>query len=420
MRLAFLLVPLVSSLPIPVYFDLYTFSLISIDPHEMYKGGAGATSVFPVPLCLLTFPLLLLFLYILSKRPNTHPLISFPYLSFSKNFFYILLIVYLFLCSRFELIGLIKGIQLLLPFLIIPLFPVFSFKGRLSSFLLKAYLCSLLLFVSLHLYSYFFYTHYLSSDSIVRFTAFWDSSIYSAHVSWSSYLGVLLTFILLYYLANRISLLIFLLSFSIVAAELVLSTRRDPFVAFVSFISVLLLYALWRITASMRLSRPALFLCLSFAILSPIIAFFYGNHLHYLNRIFDITDRLAVWEIVSSSLLSPSFILTGMMFPYNNLHSYPLSLLYSYGLIGVSIICLSLASFISLVAKLNKAHLSSIKFSGFPGYILILGILSAVIPSNLVNVSLTQPFYLINLIFLFLLFQSAISSHSASYRYSSI
>jgi hypothetical protein len=352
------------------------------------------------------------------KNPNTPPLVSFPYLPLFKNPFQILLIAYLLLGSRFELIGLIKGIQLLLPFLIAPLLPVFSFSGRLNSFLFKVYLCAVLLFVGLHLLSYFYYTDYLGDDSVVRFTAFWDSSIYSAHISWSSYLGFLLAFMCLFYLTNIVSFPMFLLSFLTVAFELILSTRRDPFVAFISFISVLLLYILRRITSTMRLSWSALLFSLILAISASVIAFFFDTYLLYLERIFDFSDRLEIWEILGSSLQSKSFILFGMMFPYNNLHSYPLSLIYSYGLIGCSVFCLSAVSFLRFFAKLNNSRFSSSKFNGFPGYILILALLFSACASNLVNVSLSQPFYLINFLFLFLLFQSTIA-HSPSHHCSS-
>jgi hypothetical protein len=413
MRLSSLLVPLVSTLPIPVYFDLYTYSLISIDPRQMYTGEVGGASIFPVPLCLLAFPALIISLRLLSLNPGTLPLISFPYISLFRYPSYFLLIVYLFLCTRFELIGLIKGVQLLFPFLITPLFPVFNFSLRLGIFFTRVYLYSVVSFISLHILSYFFYTESIYADPISRFTAFWDLSIYSAHVSWSSYLGVLLAFLILFYLINTISFSELLSSFIIVFLELILSTRRDPLISLASFFSALLLFLLWRVSASMRLSWPALLLGLSFAFIVPVIFYSSESHLLHLNRIFDLSDRLDIWEGIRAALYqSRSFILFGMMFPYNNLHSYPISLFYSYGFIGVSLICFSVASFLKLFSRINNLSLFSPRFNGFPAHILVLSILFAVIPSNLVNVSLSQPFYLLNLAFLFLIFQSSITSRS--------
>lgn len=115
MRLASLTLPFICALPIPFYFNLYTLSLISIDPHEMYSGSVGGVDIFPVPLSLISFPLLLFILYIRTYRSNS-PLIAFPYLSLTKQPSYILLLLYIVLCSRFQLLGLIKNIQLLLPF----------------------------------------------------------------------------------------------------------------------------------------------------------------------------------------------------------------------------------------------------------------------------------------------------------------
>jgi len=388
-----LLFSLLSLSFIPLYLELYSLSFLYIPYTEVFRGAdVGGLSRFPLPIAVFTITL---FFALTSLFPRRKLALVFPFFSLIRSFPYLSLITIIFLSSFTNLITFVKALQLFLPFIALPFIPLIHTTRRLQILFFKILAVVSSSFSLIHLFSYFGLDA-SSFDHPVRYSALLDYSIYSSLVSWSSLNGLYLVVLFSAFLCQLLPLPYFAFSGSACLLEITLSYRRDPLLVIIIFGLYLLFCFLTSTLKSSVIYKSILYALIFIVILLPL-SFLYSDAFTYsLSRLFDTGSRSEIWSFYLSSMLSdPFYILFGHFKPFNNLHSYPVSLFYSYGLSIFIALFLLLRSSLLRVSRFLK-YPPLIAFSPSLSFNIIPAIMISILFSNLVNVSLTQPFYLVN------------------------
>lgn len=385
-------------IPIPLFFDLVDFKLVlTTDTFPILKA--------PLPVGMMFFSVGLIICHILNLFNNNFVyFVSGKRLRYTLFSFSLILFVWLYFLSDIDFL---KIIQIMLP-LFGAIFFIYPKDIRLLNVILNFTVIVAVIYFTLHLVSL-----YLNNSDFLKLTEldfpfFFGNSIYQSLVS---YPGVIfIYFCIVFYLSIRnINTTGFLYTlFCMVLLSLLgfAARRASVFELLILFFILLVVSSIYLVKYKM-ISKKILYYI--FFLFPFLILFFYGLTKFPLGQRFTRTYQTGEFDSGRLDIYQKAFSdfsnnLGGLFFGQSGksgYHNYFLDMLYNIGILPILIFFSMIFLYFIYDFKKILNYFSGIDWFSLE-VILIAGCFSGFLVQSMVNASITQPYYLINLLVLVL------------------
>lgn len=385
-------------IPIPLFFDLVDFKLVlTTDTFPILQAPLPVGIVF-FCLGLIAYHILGLFngsfIYFVSNKRLRYTLFSFS----------IILFLWLYFLSS---IGFLKIIQIMLP-LLGAIFFIYPRDKRLLNTILNFTIGVAVIYFTLHLVSL-----YLNNIDFLKLTEFdfpyfFGNSIYQSLVS---YPGVIfIYFCIIFYLSVRnikTTGFLYTLACLVLLSLLGFAARRASVFELLILFLILLVVSVAYIVKYKRISKKILYYV--FCLLPFLILFFYVLTKFPLGQRFNRTYQAGEFDSGRLDIYQKAFSdfsnnLGGLFFGQSGksgYHNYFLDMLYNVGILPILIFFSMISLYFIYDYRKILNYFSEINWFSVE-VILIAGCFSGFLVQSMVNASITQPYYLINLLVLVL------------------
>lgn len=385
-------------IPIPLFFDLVDFELVL------------TTETFPIlqaplPVAVVFFCLGLIACHILNLFNN-----SFIYFIGNKRLRYtlfsfsIILFLWLYFLSN---IGFLKIIQIMLP-LLGAIFFIYPKDTRLLNIVLNFTVGVAVIYFTLHLVSLYLNNVNFLTLTEFEFPYFFGNSIYQSLVS---YPGVIfIYFCITFYLSVRNTKttgFLYTLACIVLLSLLGFAARRASVFELLILFFILVVISGIYIAKYKIISKKIIYYVLF--LLPFLILFFYVLTKFPLGQRFNRTYQTGEFDsgrldIYQKALSEFSNNLGGLFFGQSGksgYHNYFLDMLYNIGILPILVFFSMISLYFIYDYKKILNYFSEINWLNIE-VILIAGCFSGFLVQSMVNASITQPYYLINLLVLIL------------------
>jgi hypothetical protein len=370
-------IPIIS---LPIFFDLAFFQFVySKTPFE-------ASPLIPIPIGVFAYFTLNFVNIIFNPKSN------YIYYKYQDTSLYISVIFLFFSSVIIGSLSIVRFIQVIFLFVV-------SFFIIIPK---KIYFLTVMLYLYLLIFNFFHFVSFSSNEILNKYAyvMFFDFEIYQALITYPAVLFLYLVFFVHIFINNSfcsrvfnsiIPFLIFILYYSLVTAA------RKISLIDIALISLMLFHSMY--TSTMKGRFRSIIVLFFFALLT------FNSQI--LLRLFDQIEeeqldggRLEIWQ----DFFNQDFHFSDLIFGFTEstvpaFHSYFLDTFSRIGLLGLLLI-------LFIIYKLFKKFFS---FSGFllnteniPRIVILLSLFSQITFNSI----LTQPFYLVNFLFVFSLFGS--------------
>ncbi|RSC81569.1 oligosaccharide repeat unit polymerase [Acinetobacter haemolyticus] len=390
-------------IPIPLFIDLSTFHLVISDEYFPKVNIPMPLSVFLLVSSVFLFHFLSFFYreefcFLLSRK-----------LRYIFLCFFVIVFSWIYFISKVDIL---KIIQVLMPiiggiFFIYPKNILILRKIVLTSFFFG------FVFYNLHFFYILTNNHNLRSVDSYDFVKFFDFGIYQALVSYPGV--VFLHFVVFFYLllknSTKFNSILFFYGGIILLTLLGLAARRASLIELLIFLVfsciVCLLYAF-------KFNKIKLNILVFIIVFVPCILIYFMFFLHlpiflrtqqsYESGSFG-TSRIEIYKAAIETFSNNIYQFLIGSPGKSGFHNYFLDVLFNLGLLPIIILMLMLFVYFLSNFKRVYANIKSFDFYKLE-VIIILGLTSGLVVQSMVNASITQPFYLLNVLLVIMLYVS--------------
>lgn len=396
---------LLSVVPWPIYVDLSTWTMIWRD--SVHSFDRLTENAIPMPIGAFAFVAFCLVsaLKIRGMSLKTQRFTVSPVLAWAITS----ILVLLFALNALYSGSFTKFVQLYV--ILVALFglrlPVVETDIR---FLTVSVFFSFYVFLAIHVTSVFTSEH-LRSDPNFAYGSFLDGSVHGSLVSYPPIVLLYGVVLLIKSLSARHQRVLLALG-TVPVLFALLSDRREAMVQVIIFAGALTLVMVAFLVS--RRNDRLLVRCIKLtAVVLPATAFFVqAAHVTSFERLLDsnqVDPRLEIWASAAPSDVLQ--LLFGNLQASNTAHNTVLSLLVSFGLLGlVPLILVSVGVVRFIRARARNVIAGGIRVRSttvLVRHFLAWAFTVNIITSNLFNSNITQPYYVVNLIMLFMLVRTA-------------
>jgi hypothetical protein len=387
-----------SCVPIPLFFDLSGLVFV-------LQEASFPEAIAPVPVGLFAVSFVF-FLYFFGSFVYPDSYTRFVGLSVSLVGFFVFVVL---MCWSLFLSGasFLRALQVYIPLLLLSFisYPTGFFERKLVFWVT---LGSISLFVFLHLFSIFFFAENWLVTTSYEFAMFYGFGIYQSLVTYTAVISLYIVVALGAILSVRVGLVCrFGLMLIVLQMLLVLAlgARRASIVELIMIASIAAVFAVAYLLVKVRFSiggvvlfAMALFL---FSIVDLISSLPVFRRLaeSYSSSTLD-SGRFEIYGRAIRELSSDYILLLGGRGAASGYHNFALDLVYSIGLVPLLIF---LVAVIAIFAKGLKRMRHEVRKSSWSSLFLFLSVIACFFVQSMVNASVTQPYYLANLLVVVLL-----------------